>query len=528
MITGSLKKKVDAIRNDFYNENKAQSSDVVNQLTMLMFIKMLDDKQSALEAQAAVLNIKPDPKDLIFKTGDYKFYEKSEGDEKPRLKFKIPYENLRWKNFKNLNADQMAILIRDYVIPFIKDPNNTAVGKFAEYSKEYTFGFETKRRLLEKVVDKLSDPEFNFTNGDLMGDVYEYICGTGISGQYRTPRHIIDMAVEMMKPKLGEKIIDPAMGTAGFLVESAKYIKDNQKSELLNSNKKKMFTDEMFYGCDNDDNMARIGYMNAILHGIKNPNFTMDSLLEGENATNLLEKFDLVLANPPFSGKLVESATSGQILSITKTKQTELLFVALMDMLLKVGGRCMTIVPDGVLYGTDNAHKQLRVELIERQKLIAVISMPTGIFMAPSKKGSASKGAGVKTSFLIFEKTTKFNEKAKKCYTENVWFYCMDNDGFTLNSKRDPIEGSNIPDIINRYKNLSEEFERTRKNQSFMVPVSEIRENDYNLTFNKYKAHEIVKKSFVPSIDIFKQIESNSNELSKQLSELKEILCDEK
>lgn len=262
-----------------------------------------------------------------------------------------------------------------------------------------------------------------------MGDVYEYMCGSGISGQYRTPRHIIDMAVEMMKPKLGEKIIDPAMGTAGFIIEAAKYIRLHQKDELLNVQNAKKFSDEMFYGCDNDNNMARIGYMNAVLHGIKNPNFTMDSLLENENAKDYIGKFDLVLANPPFSGSLVESATNGKILSITKSKKTELLFVALMDMLLKAGGRCMTIVPDGVLFGTDKAHKQLRIELIDKQKLIGVVSMPNGIFSAPTKKGSASKGAGVKTSFLIFEKSDKGG-------IDNVWFYNMTNDGYTLDAKR--------------------------------------------------------------------------------------------
>lgn len=515
MITGSLKNKIDAIWQDFYNENMAQVSDIVNQLTTLMFIKMLDDKQSALEAQAEKIGIKPPEDQLIFKSGDYKNYETINGEK--QLKSEIPYEKLRWKNFKNLNSMDLARIIKNYVIPFIKDPENTAVGKFAQYAKKYSFGFDDKERLLTSVVDKLSDPELDFNNTDLMGDVYEYMCGTGISGQYRTPRHIIDMAIEMMKPKLGEKIIDPAMGTAGFIIESAKYIKEHQKAEMLNVKNHAAFNNEMFYGADNDPNMARIGYMNAILHGIKNPNFTMDSLLENENAKDYIGRFDLVLANPPFSGSLVESAINGKILSITKTKKTELLFVALMDMLLKPGGRCMSIVPDGVLTNSNKAFKSLRSELVDNQRLIGVISMPQGIFMSSAKKGSASKGAGVKTSFLIFEKTGKGG-------TDFVWFYNMTNDGFTLDVKRTPIDGSDIPDAIARFNNLSEERNRSRTDKSFMVPVEEIRSNDYDLSFNKYR--QIVKEEvhYRPTSEILSDIKKNYEESSTLLAELEKEL----
>lgn len=515
MITGSLKNKIDAIRQDFYNENMAQQSDVVNQLTTLMFIKMLDDKQNAIEAQASIIGIKPKQEDLTFKDGYYKNYEVKDGEKV--LRFEIPYADLRWKNFKNLNSMDLAKRIKDYVYPFIKDTNNIAIGRFPFFATKLTFGFDYKERLLTSVVDKLSDPELDFTNTDLMGDVYEYMCGSGISGQYRTPRHIIDMAVNMMKPKIGEKIIDPAMGTAGFIIESAKYIKENQKAEMMNVEKQKLFNNSMFYGCDNDDNMARIGYMNCLLHGIKDPTITIDSLLENENAKDYIGTFDLVLANPPFSGSLVESATNGKILSITKTKKTELLFVALMSMLLKPGGRCMTIVPDGVLFGSDNGHKNLRIELIDKQKLIGVVSMPNGIFSAPSKKGSASKGAGVKTSFLIFEKTNKGG-------TDKVWFYDMKNDGYTLDAKRQPIDGSDIPDIISRFANLSQEDSRTRKDQSFFVPVNEIRNNDYDLTINKYKVVEREKKVYRSSTEILADIKTQREETNSLLDEIEEFL----
>lgn len=515
MITGSLKNKIDAIWQDFYNENMAQVSDIVNQLTTLMFIKMLDDKQNAVEAQASIIGIKPDDKDLVFKSGNYKNYEVINGEK--TLKFEIPYEELRWKNFKNLNSMDLARRIKNYVVPFIKDPDNEAVGKFGLYAKKYSFGFDDKERLLTSVVDKLSDPELNFNNTDLMGDVYEYMCGSGISGQFRTPRHIIDMAVEMMKPKLGEKIIDPAMGTAGFLIEAAKYIKEHQKAALLNVQNSKLFSDSMFYGCDNDPNMARIGYMNCVLHGIKDPYITMDSLLESENATKYLNKFDLVLANPPFAGSLVESATNGKILSITKTKKTELLFVALMDMLLKPGGRCMSIVPDGVLFGSDNAHKQLRVELIDKQKLIGVISMPAGIFSSGSKKGSASKGSGVKTSFLIFEKTNKGG-------TDNVWFYDMQADGFTLDQKRTECNENDIPDIVLRFNNLADEIKRERTEKSFMVSANEIRENDYDLSLNKYKKTIKQKTIYRSSKSIVENIENIESLIADDFNKIKKAV----
>ena len=513
MITGTLKNKINAIWQDFYNENMAQTSEIVNQLTTLMFIKMLDDKQNAVEAQASIIGIDPPEEELTFKKGDYKNYEVINGVK--QLRFEIPYEDLRWKNFKNLNSADLAKRIKNYVVPFIKDPDNKAIGKFADYAKKYAFGFDDKERLLTSVVDKLSDDELNFTNTDLMGDVYEYMCGTGISGQYRTPRHIIDLAVEMMKPKLGERIIDPAMGTAGFLIEAAKYIQDHQSDELLNVDNKRKFNSEMFYGCDNDSNMARIGYMNCILHNIRDPHITMDSLLEHENAKDLIGKFDLVLQNPPFSGSLVESATNGKILTITKTKKTELLFVSLMIMLMKVGGRGMSIVPDGVLFGGDNAHISLRKELVDHQKLIAIISMPQGIFSAPTKKGSASKGAGVKTSYIVFQKTDNGG-------TDKVWFYDMKNDGFTLDVKRSPIPGTNIPDILSRFANLSEENSRSRKDQSFFVPVDEIRNNEYDLTFNKYREIEKEVVEHRNTADIFADIQQAYVEGEQLMKSLKE------
>jgi len=508
MITGSIKNKVNAIWQAFYNENMANTLEIVNQITTLMFVKMLDDKQNDVEASAEMIGVQPRDEDLVFKSGNYVNEE---------LGINVPYSKLRWKNFKNLNSADLAKTLKDYVYPFIKDPNSSGGFAFSKFTKNLTYGFDDRERLLSSVVDKLSDDEFNFNNTDLMGDVYEYMCGSGVSGQFRTPRHIIDMAVEMMKPKLGEKIIDPAMGTAGFLIESAKYIKEHQKADLLNVQKNVQFTERMFYGCDNDSNMARIGYMNLVLHGVKKPIITKDSLLEGENSKEYVGKFDLVLANPPFSGSLVESAIDDKLLTLTKTKKTELLFVTLMDRLLKIGGRCMTIVPDGVLFGDDNAHRRLRAELVDNQKLIGIISMPQGIFMAPSKKGSSSKGAGVKTSFIIFEKTDKGG-------TDNVWFFDMTSDGYSLDAKRNKIEDNDIPLVIERFNNLQDEINRERTEKSFMVSADEIRNNRYDLTINKYKKY--IKERVIHRST--KEIVSDIDELTKQqeinLIDIKKLL----
>ena len=516
MITGTLKNKVDAIWQDFYNENMAQTSDIVNQLTILMFIKMLDDKQNALEAQALIIGITPDEDDLTFKHGEYINYNYRNGKEE--VNFKIPYDELRWKNFKNLNSFDLSNRIKNYVVPFIKDPTNKAVGRFSEYTLKYTYAFDGKERLLTTIVDKLSDDELNFNNTDIMGDVYEYMCGSGISGQYRTPRHIIDMAVEMMKPKVGEKIIDPAMGTAGFLIESAKYIQTHQKNDLLNVENKRKFNEDMFVGCDNDHNMARIGYMNCILHNVKNPAITMDSLLEYENVKELIGKFDLVLQNPPFSGSLNKSTVNSQLLTVTDTQRTELLFVSLMIQLMKIGGRGMTIVPAGVVENTnEKAYLNLRKELVLNQKMIGVVSMPSGIFKASTKKGSNSKGAGVSTDFLIFQKTNNGG-------TDNVWFYDMKNDGFTLDVKRSPIEGSDIPDIINRFNHLENEFSRTRKDQSFMVPVQEIIDNEYSLSIDTYKKFERKKIEYRSTSDILNDIKISMGEETELLEKLMTVL----
>ncbi len=513
MITGELRNKIDAIWQDFYNENLAQNSDVVNHLTTLMFIKMLDDRQTSLEAQASIIGIKPKQKDLIFKDGNYVNKE---------FNISIPYEQLRWKNFKNLNSRDLANRIKNYVFPFIKDLGNIGaedkgesdiqeLTAFSRFTQNMSFGFDEKERLLTSVVDKLSDPAIDFSNLDIMGDFYEYLLEGKMTGQFRTPRHIIALANELIKPRLGEKIIDPACGSSGFLIGAANYIRKHQERELVNVENKKKFTTDTFWGVDNDKMMARISSMNMMLHGIKRPHISTNSLLEGENAREFLGKFDIVIANPPFAGSLVDSATNGAILAISNTKKTELLFVALFTKLLKVGGRCISIVPDGVLFGSSKAHKNLRQELVDKQKLIAVISMPSGIFQPYS---------GVKTSYIMFQKTNRGG-------TDNVWFYDMTADGYSLNANRTPVSENDIPDIVQRFGNVGEK-ERVRTDKSFLVPVDEIRNNDYDLSLNKYKQIFREEKVYRKTFEIILEIKNNQKMINNGLLELENLLGKDK
>lgn len=494
MITGSLKNKIDSIWQDFYNENVAQNTDIINYLTSLMFIKMLDDKQVVKEKMALLVSAKLNTDELTFKSGN--FIDEENGID-------VPYENLRWKSFKHLNSSDLSKLLKNYVFPFMKQQK-----EFKLFQDSFTYGFEGKERLLQSVVDKLSDEELDFGKSDILGNVYQYLISRGVTGQFRTPEHIINMMVELMKPKIGEKIIDPAMGTAGFLVSSSEYIKQNQTEDLLELSNKKQFNEEMFYGCDTDKTMTKIASMNLTLHGIDKPNLSIDSLLEKENAADFIEKFDLLLANPPFAGSIVETATNGSILAISKTKKTELLFTALFTRLLKVGGRCASIVPDGVLFGSSNAHKTLRQELVDHQQLVGIISMPSGIFQPYS---------GVKTSILIFNKTNNGG-------TDKVWFYDMTADGYSLNANRTPIEANDIPDIIERFNNIDKEVSRTPLEKSFMVDVEKIREEGYDLSLNKYKEIEREVKVFRPTNEILNDLKELNKKQLQGLEKLEVLL----
>ena len=386
--------------------------------------------------------------------------------------FKEDQQELRWSNFKQLEASQMFNIVQDKVFPFIKNLHDDKDSAFSRYMDDAIFLIPTPQ-LLEKLVSNIDTLPMD---GDVKGDLYEYLLSklstSGTNGQFRTPRHIIKMMVELVKPTPTDIIADPAAGTAGFLVAVGEYLQKNKKDLFTVKELRDHYHNDMFHGYDMDRTMLRIGAMNMVLHGVENPNIVYKDSLSEQNKDE--EKYTLILTNPPFKGSLDYESVSSDLLKITKTKKTELLFLALMLRMLKKGGRCATIVPDGVLFGSTRAHKAIRKEIIENHHLHAVISMPSGVF---------KPYAGVSTAILIFTKTGAGG-------TDYVWFYDMKADGYSLDDKREPVEENDIDDIIKRYHNLEKEFERKRTEQSFMVPKEEIEENDYDLSINRYKELE--------------------------------------
>ena len=371
--------------------------------------------------------------------------------------------------------------------------------------------------LLDKIVnamDEIYEQMAQLHQADTRGDVYEYLLSklatAGVNGQFRTPRHIIKMIVELMDPKPDEIICDPACGTSGFLVASSEYLKDTKKEAVLFDRKnKEHYMNHMFHGYDMDRTMLRIGAMNMMTHGVDNPDIDYRDSLSDQNQDR--DKYSLILANPPFKGSLDYDSVSADLLKVCKTKKTELLFLILFLKMLKIGGRCACIVPDGVLFGSSKAHKAIRRELVEENRLEAVISMPSGVF---------KPYAGVSTAILIFTKTGHGG-------TDKVWFYDMKADGFSLDDKRTPTAENDIPDIINRFKNLSEEEKRERTEQSFFVEKAEIVENEYDLSINKYKKIEYVPVEYPPTEDIMAELNMLEQEITKNLAELEKMLREE-
>ncbi|MBR5696510.1 MAG: SAM-dependent DNA methyltransferase, partial [Paludibacteraceae bacterium] len=468
MITGEIKNRIDSIWDTFWTGGITNSITILEQMTYLFFMKMLDDAQRTKEANANVMGVAV--KDPTFKEGNWL---------NPETDKEVPYNSLRWNTFKNMEAEQMYRTISKDAFIFIKNLNEGRESAYGKFMSNATFLIQSPRTLV-KIVEGIDHLDMN--NRDTMGDVYEYVLGkmaaSGNNGQFRTPRHIIRMMVELMEPSLKDTICDPAMGSAGFIVESAKYIQTHYKSELLKKENAAHYKNGMLHGFDTDATMLRIGAMNLMLHGVDNPDIQYQDSLSTDNTD--ADRYTLCLANPPFTGSLDNEAVSKSLLAITKTKKTELLFLALFVRMLQIGGRCASIVPDGVLFGNSTGHKSIRKELIDRQRLQAVISMPSGVFRPY---------AGVSTAILIFTKTNAGG-------TDKVWFYDMKADGFSLDDKRTPIADNDIPDVIARFHNLAAEESRTRKEQSFIVPVSEIIANDYDLSINKYKEVEKVKVEY--------------------------------
>jgi len=485
MITGDLKNKIDRIWETFWTGGITNPLDVIEQFTYLLFIKQLDDVETTKENESNFLNI---PFESMF-PGDCQKY--------------------RWSKFKNLgSADEMYDVVANGVFPFIKNLHQDGDSAYARYMGDAIFKVPTAA-MLTKIVDGIDQLELG--DEDTKGDLYEYLLSkvatAGTNGQFRTPRHIIEMMVELTKPQPNDMIIDPAMGSAGFLIAAQTYLRKNHPDMFLDAKKRDHFNNDMFYGNDMDRTMLRIGAMNMLLHGVENPNISYRDSLSEQNTDN--EEYSLVLANPPFKGSLDYEAVSADLLKVTKTKKTELLFLALFLRILKKGGRAAVIVPDGVLFGSSNAHKQIRKEIIEKNKLDAVISMPSGVF---------KPYAGVSTAILIFTKTGTGG-------TDNVWFYDMKADGYSLDDKRQEISDNDIPDIIERFNHLDAEKERKRTEQSFFVPVDEIVSNDYDLSINKYKEVVYEKVEYEPTDVIIGKIEAIESEIQTELAELKKLLA---
>ena len=468
MITGEIKNRIDSIWDTFWTGGITNSITILEQMTYLFFMKMLDDAQRTKEANANAMGVA-----VSEPTIGYGAWHNPETDRN------VPYEDLRWSTFKHYDPETMYRIVSKDVFVFIKTLSSGKESAYSRFMENATFLIQSPRTLT-KIVEGIDHLDMN--NRDTMGDVYEYVlskmAASGNNGQFRTPRHIIRMMVEIMQPTLKDTICDPAMGSAGFIVESAKYVREHYKSELLKKENAHHYKNEMLHGFDTDFTMLRIGAMNLMLHGVDNPDIQYRDSLSTDNTDE--NRYTLCLANPPFTGSLDNEAVSKSLLAITKTKKTELLFVSLFIRMLQIGGRCASIVPDGVLFGNSTAHKALRRELIDNQRLQAVISMPSGVFQPYS---------GVSTAVLVFTKTNAGG-------TDKVWFYDMKADGYTLDQKRTECPENDIPDVIARFKNMDAEATRTRKDQSFLVPVEEIRDNDYDLSINKYKEVERVKVEY--------------------------------
>lgn len=421
--------------------------------------------------------------------------------------------NLKWSVFHDFPAQKMYSVVQEWVFPFMKNLHGDKDSAYAKYMDDAIFKLPTPL-LLSKVVDSLDDIFAlmeQVKDVDIRGDVYEYllskIAQSGLNGQFRTPRHIIRMMVELMKPSAEDVICDPACGTSGFLVTAGEYLKEKHKEEIFYDKvKKDHYMNHMFHGYDMDRTMLRIGAMNMMTHGVENPFIEYRDSLSEQNPD--ADKYSLILANPPFKGSLDAEAVSADLLKVCKTKKTELLFLALFVRMMKVGGRCACIVPDGVLFGSSKAHKDIRKELLENQRLEAVISMPPGVF---------KPYAGVSTGILIFTKTNHGG-------TDQVWFYDMQADGFSLGDKRSPINENDIPDIIERFHNRDRETERARTEKSFFVSKQEITDNDYDLSINKYKKQEYVPVEYPPTGEILEQIFELERQIGEELRELKGML----
>lgn len=488
MITGVIKNKIDNIWTIIWAGGITNPITVIEQLTYLMFIHDLDVKELETEQLENLTHTKME-----------KIFPQTPAGQA-----------LRWHNFKDKNAAEIFAILKDRVFPFIKNElGKDEQSAFSRYMSDALFLFPTPQ-IVERVVTGLDDLYQHDLSGlDVQGDLYEYmldkLATSGKNGQFRTPAQIRNMMVRLIEPTPDSKICDPACGTAGFLISSAEFIRSKYEN-VMTSEQWDHFAGDMFSGFDMDKTMLRISAMNLMLHSITTPTIEYRDSVSKTN--DIVEEYDIILANPPFSGTIDKEGVSDDLKRVCNTTKTELLFIALFLRMLKKGGRCACIVPDGVLFGTTKAHQSLRKELIENHKLQAVISMPSGVFKPYS---------GVSTAVLVFTKTGAGG-------TENVWFYDMKADGFSLDDKRNPVTENDIPDILTRFHNPAQETSRTRTEQSFFVSKTEIAQNNYDLSINRYKeiVHEKIEYD-KPDV-ILTRIDTLIADIAKQTQTIKEML----
>lgn len=487
MLTGEIRNKVDKIWTDMWAGGITNPLTVIEQLTYLMFIRSLDEKELENES-----------------------LESLGGENVPKI---FPQDEdgqkMRWSKFKRKDPREIYDIVSTKVFPFIKGMNGKNSSAFSRYMQDAMFLIPTPQ-VLQKVITGLDDLyEHDIKDLDMQGDLYEYMLSklatAGQNGQFRTPKHIRDMMVRLLAPTPDDRICDPACGTAGFLVSSAEYIRERYE-EKMTARQWEHFSGGMFTGFDTDRTMLRLSAMNLMLHSITQPRIEYVDSVSKQNSIS--SAYDIILANPPFTGTIDAESINDNLKAVCNTKKTELLFVALFLRMLRKGGRCSCIVPDGVLFGATKAHKALRKELVEKHQLQAVISMPSGVF---------KPYAGVSTAVLVFTKTGAGG-------TDKVWFYDMKSDGFSLDDKRTPTGVSDVPDIIARFHNPEGEADRRPTEQSFFVEKSAIEANDYDLSINRYKEVVYEKVQYDSPMEIMTRLDELTLEIASKMEELRGLI----
>ena len=489
VITGELKNRVDRVWDAFWSGGISNPLEVIEQVTYLLFMRQLDEQQKLAERELRRLGRTSTP-----------------------MPFPEGTSHLRWSKITVMtDTAEMHRLMGDEVFPFLRSLGDTPDGATSSYGEHMAGARYTipSAGLLSRVVDMLD--EIPLDDRDTNGDLYEYLLSklatSGTNGQFRTPRHIISLMVDMMAPTAQDVVCDPACGTAGFLMAAGEYVREHHGDALIDRTQSPGRAPAMFHGFDFDTTMLRIGSMNMLMHGVDSATIEYrDSLSEG--AAGEASRYTMILANPPFAGSLNYEETSKDLQSVVKTKKTELLFLALFLRLLKTGGRAAVIVPDGVLFGSSKAHKELRKSLVENHKLDAVVKLPSGVF---------KPYAGVSTAILFFTKTGAGG-------TEDVWFYDVKADGFSLDDKRTKITDDDLPDVLARWQNLDGERDRARTDQSFLVPKADIVAEGYDLSINRYKeiVHEEIEHR--PTADILADVERLNGEIAEGVARLREVL----